>query len=58
MNKIIDAGFKLIKERAAKIIILGCAGMARHRLQAEKELDVIVIDPVQVTVETAIEDLG
>ena len=58
LNKIIDAGFKLIKERAAKIIILGCAGMARHRLQAEKELGVIVIDPVQVTVETAIEDLG
>jgi len=58
LDKIIVSGHKLIKEKGAEIIILGCAGMAKHRLSAEKELGVRVIDPVQVSVEKAIENIN
>ena len=56
LSKIIASGSKLIKEQAAQIIILGCAGMAKHRVKAEEELGVRIIDPVQISVEIAIEN--
>tara|TARA_B100001142_G_scaffold287752_1_gene303489 strand:+ start:589 stop:1239 length:651 start_codon:yes stop_codon:yes gene_type:complete len=56
LSKIIASGSKLIKEKAAQIIILGCAGMAKHRVKAEEELGVRIIDPVQISVEIAIEN--
>ena len=47
-------GRALRDEDGAEVIILGCAGMARHRRPLEAELGVPVIDPVQAAVTMAI----
>ena len=47
LGKIIEVGRELIDEDGAETVILGCAGMAKHRQSAQKELGVPVIDPVQ-----------
>ena len=38
----------------AGVIVLGCAGMSRHRLNLEAELRIPVIDPTQAAVSMAI----
>ena len=38
----------------AGVIILGCAGMSRHRLKLEAELGIPVIDPTQAAVSMAL----
>ncbi len=38
----------------AEVIVMGCAGMARHRRQLEEQLAVPVIDPTQAAVAMAI----
>jgi len=40
----------LIKEDGAGVLILGCAGLAKHRQALESALDVSVIDPTQAAV--------
>ena len=42
-----QVGESLRDEDGAEVIIMGCAGMARHRLPLEAHLGVPVIDPVQ-----------
>jgi Asp/Glu/hydantoin racemase len=46
LSRLIEAG-KELKARGAGAIILGCAGMARHRSPLEAELGIPVIDPTQ-----------
>ncbi len=53
LPRLIEAGNEL-KARGAGAIILGCAGMARHRTSMEKELGVPVIDPTQAAVAMAL----
>jgi Asp/Glu/hydantoin racemase len=53
IDRIIASGRELIDEDGAEILILGCAGMARHRRAAQEALGVPVIDPVQAAVELA-----
>ena len=53
LNITVDVSKKL-KKRGAGSIILGCAGMARHRGQLEEELSLPVIDPTQAAVAMAI----
>ena len=48
--RIIDRGERLIEDNGASVLILGCAGMARHRRAAEERLGVPVIDPTQAAV--------
>ena len=48
--RIIDQGQRLIEDNGAAVLILGCAGMARHRRAAEERLGVPVIDPTQAAV--------
>ena len=52
-KRLIEVGYQLI-EMGAGVIILGCAGMVRHRLNLETELGIPVIDPTQAAVSMAI----
>ena len=57
LQKIIDIGRQLIDEDGAETLILGCAGLARHRKKAQMELGVPLIDPVEAAVTMAAESL-
>jgi len=48
-----EAGESLLQE-GAEAIVLGCAGMARHRAPLEERLGVPVVDPVQAATVQAI----
>ena len=52
-QRLVEVGYQLIK-MGAGVIILGCAGMSRHRLNLEAELEIPVIDPTQAAVSMAI----
>ena len=52
-QRLIEVGYRLV-EMGAGAIILGCAGMSRHRLKLEAELGIPVIDPTQAAVSMAI----
>src|SRR6516164_460805 len=47
-------GRELVEQDGADVIVLGCAGMARHRRPLEEALGVPVIDPTQAAVAMAI----
>mgnify|MGYP002078564303 CR=1 FL=1 len=53
LAKMIEAGRELRDEDGADVIVMGCAGMARHRGPLEAELGVPVIDPTQAAVAMA-----
>lgn len=46
-ERMIKVGRNLINRQGADVLIMGCAGMARHRAQLEHALGVPVIDPSQ-----------
>ncbi|WP_226780831.1 aspartate/glutamate racemase family protein [Oceaniglobus trochenteri] len=50
---LLTAGHHLIDD-GADVIVLGCAGMARHRAQLQTDLGVPVIDPTQAAVAQAL----
>ncbi|MEQ8207177.1 MAG: aspartate/glutamate racemase family protein, partial [Woeseia sp.] len=54
LERIIENGRQLIEIDGATVLILGCAGMAAHRLAAEQALGVAVVDPVQAATAFAI----
>jgi Asp/Glu/hydantoin racemase len=47
-------GRELVEKDGADVIVMGCAGMARHRRPLETTLGVPVIDPTQAAVAMAI----
>ena len=47
-------GRDLVEKDGADVVVLGCAGMARHRRPLEQSLGVPVIDPTQAAVTMAI----
>src|SRR6516165_6776903 len=47
-------GRELVEQDGADVIVMGCAGMARHRRPLEEALGVPVIDPTQAAVAMAI----
>jgi len=51
--RLVEAGSTL-RDQGAGVLILGCAGMARHRAALEAELNLPVIDPTQAAVAMAI----
>jgi len=57
LQKIIETGRELIDEDGAETLVLGCAGMARHRQAAEEALGVPVIDPVLAAATLAVQAL-
>jgi Asp/Glu/hydantoin racemase len=54
LKRMVEAGRALVEEDGADVVIMGCAGMARHRRPLEDALGVPVIDPTQAAVAMAI----
>jgi Asp/Glu/hydantoin racemase len=54
LERMIEVGRDLKQEDGANAVVMGCAGMARHRLALEQALGVPVIDPTQAAVTMAI----
>jgi allantoin racemase len=54
LARLIKVGGELRDKDAADVIVLGCAGMARHRRALEAALGIPVIDPTQAAVAMAI----
>jgi allantoin racemase len=54
LNKMILIGRALKEEDGAGAIVMGCAGMARHRKALEDALGIPVIDPTQAAVTMAL----
>lgn len=52
--KMLQVGRALKEQDGADVIIMGCAGMARHRKPLEAELGLPVIDPTQAAVTMAL----
>lgn len=48
------AGRRLVDQHGADVLILGCAGMARHRARLQEDVGRPVIDPVQAAVALAV----
>ena len=53
-QRMIDTGRRLVEEHGAHVIVMGCAGMARHRKSLEQALGIPVIDPTQAAVTMAL----
>jgi Asp/Glu/hydantoin racemase len=54
LAKMIDVGKQLRDQDGADVVIMGCAGMARHRAPLEAALGITVLDPTQAAVVMAI----
>jgi Asp/Glu/hydantoin racemase len=54
LPRMIEIGRALKDEDGANVIVMGCAGMARHRQPLEDALGIPVIDPTQAAVTMAI----
>lgn len=54
LAKMIEIGRELRDADGAEVIVMGCAGMARHRGPLEVELGIPVIDPTQAAVAIAL----
>jgi Asp/Glu/hydantoin racemase len=58
LDRMIAVGTALRDIDGADVIVMGCAGMARHRLPLEQALGIPVIDPTQAAVAMAIGTLA
>jgi len=54
LARMIEIGRALRDEDGARAIVMGCAGMARHRRPLEDALGIAVIDPTQAAVTMAL----
>lgn len=54
LARMIEAGRAMKDEDGAGAIVMGCAGMARHRRALERALGIPVIDPTQAAVTMAL----
>ncbi|MCA0320639.1 MAG: aspartate/glutamate racemase family protein [Proteobacteria bacterium] len=54
LGRMIEVGRLLKEQDGASAIVMGCAGMARHRKPLEEALGIPVIDPTQAAVTMAI----
>ncbi|HRK17756.1 MAG TPA: aspartate/glutamate racemase family protein [Hyphomicrobiaceae bacterium] len=54
LDRMIEIGRELRDIDGADVVVMGCAGMARHRAPLEAELGVPVIDPTQAAVTMAL----
>ena len=54
LARLVEVGRELRDRDGAEAIVMGCAGMARHRRALEETLGVPVIDPTQAAVAMAI----
>jgi Asp/Glu/hydantoin racemase len=54
LGRMIEIGRALKEEDGADAVVMGCAGMARHRRPLEEALGIPVIDPTQAAVTMAL----
>jgi Asp/Glu/hydantoin racemase len=54
LDRMIEVGRELRDSDGADVVVMGCAGMARHRKPLEDALGVPVIDPTQAAVAMAV----
>jgi Asp/Glu/hydantoin racemase len=54
LARMVAVGRELRDLDGADVLVMGCAGMARHRLPLERELGIPVIDPTQAAVAMAV----
>ena len=54
LERMIEVGRQLKEEDGAEAVVMGCAGMARHRRPLEEALGIPVIDPALAAVTMAI----
>jgi Asp/Glu/hydantoin racemase len=54
LEQMIEVGKRLRDTDGANVIVMGCAGMARHRAPLEAALGIPVVDPTQAAVAMAI----
>jgi allantoin racemase len=54
LARMVEVGRRLRDEDGAEAVVMGCAGMARHRRPLEEALGIAVIDPTQAAVTIAI----
>jgi Asp/Glu/hydantoin racemase len=54
LERMVDVGRRLKDEDGAETVVMGCAGMARHRGPLEEALGIPVIDPTQAAVAMAL----
>jgi Asp/Glu/hydantoin racemase len=52
--RVLEVARDLVEKDGADVLLLGCAGMTRHRLPLEQALAVPVVDPVQMAVAQAL----
>ena len=53
-GRMVEAGKRLRAEHGADVIVMGCAGMARHRKPLQEAIGVPVVEPTQAAVAMAI----
>jgi allantoin racemase len=54
LDRMVEIGRQLQEQDGAEAVVMGCAGMARHRRPLEEALGIPVIDPTQAAVTMAI----
>ncbi len=54
LQRMVEIGNRLKDEDGAEAVVMGCAGMARHRRPLEDALGIPVIDPTQAAVAMAL----
>jgi allantoin racemase len=54
LQRMVEVGNRLKDEDGAEAVVMGCAGMARHRAPLEDALGIPVIDPTQAAVAMAL----
>jgi len=54
LARMIEVGRELKERDGAAAVVMGCAGMARHRAPLEAALGIAVIDPTQAAVTMAL----
>jgi allantoin racemase len=54
LDRMVEIGRRLQEQDGAEAVVMGCAGMARHRRPLEQALGIPVIDPTQAAVTMAL----
>lgn len=54
LARMTEVGRALVREDGADVVVMGCAGMARHRGPLEQALGVPVIDPIRAAIGMAL----
>jgi allantoin racemase len=54
LKRMTETGRQLRDEDGADVLVLGCAGMARYRIELERLLEIPVVDPTQAAVGMAL----